>query len=97
MNTKALAEGIRKYTLSKPFNFKEFITMTNLENDKAAQVFNQLVLDCHVKPSGKTDWRIIHGESRDKFIDEKIVAIEEKIKGYFTVLEHIKGLKEKDA
>lgn len=94
MNTKLLAEDLRKYTLGRQFDFKEFIKIVGMDEKEALKVLQALILDCYVRPAGKTGWKITYGESRQKYIDEKIEVTEKRIREYFAVLEHIKGLKD---
>jgi len=94
MSTKLLAADIRKYTLGREIDFNEFKKIVNLGDVEASKVLEQLIMDCHIRPSGKTGYKIVHGESRKKYIVDKIAIIEQKIREYFVILNHIKGLQD---
>ena len=94
MKTDKLAEDLRKYTLCREFTFKEFVDLVKLDEKKAAEVMQLLLLDCHIKPSGKSGWKVIYGEGRQKYIVNKIALTESKIKEYFVILNHMKELKD---
>ena len=89
MDTKLIAEDLRKLTLSKEFSFDEFKDIVQLTHEQAFSLLNNMVLDCWVKPSGKKGWVVLHGEGRTEQITNRIKMTEQKIREYFALLKHL--------